>query len=720
MTGADLVSNINLKDLRSRLTADLAVVLILASGVLVWMLLIERPFPGTAFALLIFLMSLGSWTHAMVTTHPSLARRALVWGLTGILLAAILLLPTPWIPFLGVVVTLVGAFLLSRYWQAIPGLIVLLTLWLNETGARGYPMRELVATFLCTTAIIWLTVRTLYTALQWAWNMQQRADRLLESSRDDRGRLAAVLKSVNTANALLRRTQYELLVARKEADEARAVKERFAAHVSHELRTPLNLIIGFSEMMTLSPEVYGEVDWPPTLREDIGQIYLSSCHLLDMVDDVLELSRFEATGFTLSKRPTPLEPLLAGCVDIARDLFRGRPVQLKTEISDNLPVLVIDAVRIRQALLNLLTNAARFTEQGTVLVEALRSGSEVMICVHDTGTGIPANQVPHLFEEFYQVDRSFKKRREKAGGLGLAISKRFVEAHGGRIWAESEEGVGSTFAFALPIPAEHTALARLHSSRAIEPLTPITHPTILVIDPDPSVATLIERHLNSQEVIQVSEAQLAAEMIIVHHPKAVIWNVQPDIEADWNMVLGGIDGLASVPLIQCSLPSQAWMARYLDVDAFLVKPVTAERLRKELETFTQVEDVLVVDDNPGFCELVRRVLTSRDSNVRVRLAYDGAGCLYELHAQQPDLLFLDLIMPEIDGFQVLRSMAEEPELARVRVIVVTGTDYAEYALGQHTGRLVISNSSGLQPVKALRYLAAVTDFFDARYYDQQT
>jgi signal transduction histidine kinase len=239
---------------------------------------------------------------------------------------------------------------------------------------RPYPLPALTLALALAAVLAWLIVNTLYMALAWAWTMQKRADESLELARDHQGELARTLKALDNSNIILRRTQRELISARQQAEAARGMKEQFAANVSHELRTPLNLILGFSEIMSLSPEVYGSMQWPPTLKQDINQVYRSARHLLGLIDDVLDLSRFEIAGFTLNKTRVALTPLLADTVEMARDLFHDRPVRLESAIAGDLPAVEVDAIRIRQVLLNLLTNAARFTEAGRGERQRVRGG----------------------------------------------------------------------------------------------------------------------------------------------------------------------------------------------------------------------------------------------------------------------------------------------------------------------------------------------------------
>jgi signal transduction histidine kinase/CheY-like chemotaxis protein len=700
----------NLTELRSQLADRLAVALIGSGTVLIWLI---WPGLGSPFVAIVpvtaLLVGVGWSVRALVEKRPALGRHVLVWSLTTGLLVAMWVFPATWLPFLGLMLTFVGAMLVSGGGFVTAGVIAAPAIWLVHSDTRAYPLPELLIALASSVALAWLSVRTLYTALDWSWTMQQRADHLLEIARDRQGELGRALKSLDTSNTLLRRTQHELIAARRQSEEARLMKEQFAANISHELRTPLNLILGFSEIMYLSSEVYGDIDWTPTLRRDVYQIYRSSRHLLEMIDDILDLSRFEIVGFTLNKEPTPLEPLLEDTIGIVEDFFRARPVRLESDIAPDLPTLEIDRTRVRQVLLNLLNNAARFTEEGTVRLEAKRVNGEVVIAVSDTGPGIPADEQLHMFEEFYQVDRSLH-RRHGGTGLGLAISKRFVEAHDGRIWLESEEGVGSTFSFTLPIPGQYVPLSRLHVDRPVEHSWTETPSPILVVDPDPTVADLIRHHMEAYQVVQVESVDRLAEEVMLHHPQAVVWNAPPG-EHD------GHDGLilAPVPCIKCSLPSQAWVADDLAVAACLTKPITAKRLLREIERLDQVQDVLIIDDDRDFCQLVARMLEVSGQPFQVRRAYSGEDGLLALRAARPDLVLLDLVMPGLDGFQVLEEMRRGPELASVPVIVLTATTFTEDALAQHDGQIIIHRPGGLSPAEVLHCVQALVGVLEPKY-----
>jgi len=697
------------EDLRCQLAGRLALLLIGANGLAMLAFLPQEPFPLIAFGLLAMLFALGWIVRASVDKRPTLARHLLTWGLTTGLVAAMGMFSDPWLPFLGLLLTFVGAVLLLGGELATAGVIAVAAMWLTHSGARAYPLPGLLISLMLGVASTWLATRTLYTALQWAWNAQQRANRLLEETRDRRAELSRTVKSLDLANALLRRTQNELVWARKQADEARRMKEQFAANVSHELRTPLNLVVGFSEVMYLSPEVYGEMNWPPSLRRDVYQIYRSSRHLMEMIDDILDLSRFEIAEFTLNKEPSPLEPLLQGAAEIAQDLFRDRPVSLEVQIDTDLPTLEIDRTRIRQVVLNLLSNAQRFTEVGTVRLEAKRTDSEVVISVSDTGPGIPTDQLQKIFDEFYQVDRSLR-RNHKGAGLGLAISKRFVQAHEGRIWAESQEGKGATFFFTLPIPGQSPPVSHLYMERPVELTWPETRSSILVVERDPLIVAWIRRNIQEYDVVQVESVDRLDDLIRLYHPRVVVCNMPPGQRS-------GCDSLTflPVPFIECSLPSQAWVANELAVAACLTKPITAQQLLQEINRLGGIHDILIIDDDKGFRQLVERILEASGCALKVSYAYDGMEGLEAMRAQRPDLVLLDLIMPGVDGFQVLEEMRRQPELADVPVMVLTATSFAEDTLARHGSQVVVYRPDGLHPTEVLQCLRAVIGVLEPRY-----
>ncbi len=308
-----------------------------------------------------------------------------------------------------------------------------------------------------------LATSGLYEALDSAELSAQEASKRAEEARWHRAELHRTLKSLDLAWAQLQRANSELFYAREAADAALRFKSEFAAQISHELRTSLNLVLGFSETMAFSQDAYG-VRLPAPYLRDVMEIHRNSRHLLALIDDVLDLSKLEAGRMGLRREPVDLGSMLCEAADIARPLVERKGLELVLELPQTLPMLMLDRTRIRQVVLNLLSNAVRATAHGRIVVTARSDGSQVIVHVSDTGIGISAEDLVRVFEEFYQSDGAAGSTG--AAGLGLAVSKRIVMLHGGRMWAESEVGVGSTFSGtdgleASPLPVAHGALLRL-------------------------------------------------------------------------------------------------------------------------------------------------------------------------------------------------------------------------------------------------------------------
>lgn len=609
--------------------------------------------------------------------------------------------------FFPVVVVVSGLFVAPPAMFLVAGLAAGLYTWVMlQQGAPGLERQEIVypvVLIFATTFATWLVAQQARLALDWLQSSYTQASELLKQLRQERAILARTLRDLEHAYSQIEKMNAVLVEARSTADKARQMKEQFAANISHELRTPLNLILGFSEVMYLSSEVYGELEWPAALRQDIYQIYRNSRHLLEMIDDILDLSRFEMTGFTLNKEPTPLVGLLQETGEIARDLFRGQAVRLVLELDPELPTLELDRVRIRQVLLNLINNARRFTTEGSVTLAAVCTPANVQVTVRDTGQGIPLAEQEHIFDEFYQVDRSLA-RAHGGAGLGLAICKRFIEAHDGRIWVESREGEGSSFSFSLPLPAFP---AYIFSSAPLEEKA--RRAPLVVVDPDPGVAALVKRHLQDYEVISLASVFAIPQAVSQHHPRAVVVNVQPDSERPGPELLP-----EAVPLLECSLPSKTWLARNLAVAACLTKPVMAEQLLAAIEGVGQVGDILVIDDDRDFCQLIERMLAASGRPYTVRRGIGGERGLAQMRAQRPDLVLLDLVMPGFSGLQVLETMQQDPGLAGLAVVLLTGTLHEE-AAGYQRGQISVQRLGGFYPAEVLRSLKALIAALEPRY-----
>lgn len=276
-----------------------------------------------------------------------------------------------------------------------------------------------------------------------------RAERCEELLRQARADLAVALRERDQLHEEFYRQGLALEAARAAAEAAYHAKASVMATMSHELRTPLNIIIGFSTAMVEHPEIYEGAPLPPAFVADLREIRRSGEHLLGLINDILDLARVEAGRIELKRDALSLAPLLDEMLRTARGLLKDRPIGVRGEYHGTLPPVLADETRVRQVLLNLVSNACKFTSVGEVTLGAHADGSELTIWVRDTGIGIAAADQTRIFNYFEQVE-DFQLRPHPSSGLGLAISRWLVELHGGRIWLESELGKGSTFYFTLP------------------------------------------------------------------------------------------------------------------------------------------------------------------------------------------------------------------------------------------------------------------------------
>ena len=533
-----------------------------------------------------------------------------------------------------------------------------------------------IALVYLTAGAAWLGSRQIHAALGWMQSSYTQARDLLEELRDRRMSLARTNKALEEAYGRIERMNYALIEARGAAEEARRLKAEFAANVSHELRTPLNIILGFSETMANAPETYAGVTWSPALRGDVEQVYQSSRHLASLIDDILDLSALDAHRLGLIVEETDIASVIQEAVSVVGNLFRAKNLYLQVKAAPDLPRLRIDPVRIRQVLINLLTNASRFTRTGGVTITAQMVGWEVQVAVADTGVGIAPQDVPRVFEDFGQVDGS-PARRHEGSGLGVPLSKRLVELHGGRMWLESQPGQGTTFYFTLPVSAQVSPPWGAPPTRLPPPALGYRR-AVLVAEPDPVVLRTLRRHLSSCDVIEVADPRELGALVAQHQPVALVAGRQSGDEADlWQTRLAG--AAADLPVITVSLPTSVRAAQALGIEGVLIKPVTRDQLLAAIASLQHaVHQVLIVDDEPHLVELYSRMLQSAPERYHPLKALGGAEALARLRQQPVDLVLLDILMPQIDGLAVLKEMKADPALAATPVIVVSA-QYPEAA-----------------------------------------
>ena len=480
--------------------------------------------------------------------------------------------------------------------------------------------------------------------------------------------------SVALQNAMLYEEQKRTAERLRELDR---LKTQFIANMSHELRTPLNSIIGFSRVILKG------IDGPLTeaQRQDLTAIYNAGQHLLGLINDILDLSKIEAGRMELQFSEVDMREIIRGVMSTAVGLTRDKPIELRQEVPEDLPPVWADAQRARQVLLNLVSNAAKFTDQGFIAVRAWADESFVTIAVQDTGIGIPREKQEEIFQEFTQVE-SGTTRRYGGTGLGLAIARRLVELMGGRIWVESEVGKGSTFFFTLP---------RARPRLAGEPRR--GRPVILCIDDDPGVITLYRRYLEKHgfEVVGLTDPREALETARRLRPDAITLDIMMPQKDGWTVLqeLKADPQTRAIPVIICSILDERGQGFSLGAAEYLVKPFTEEEL---LEAIQRVDGrprplkVLVIDDSEGDRQLIRRVLENA-GGYHVLEAANGPEGVALARRERPDLVILDLMMPEMDGFAVVEALREDPSTRSLPILVLTAKALTEEDRRRLNGRI---------------------------------
>jgi len=485
--------------------------------------------------------------------------------------------------------------------------------------------------------------------------------RLFEEAEAARAELQQRAKALEEANVRL-----------KELDR---LKDQFLANMSHELRTPLNSIIGFSEV--LIDGLVGEMT--PDQKDCVNDIHFSGEHLLTLINDILDLSKIEAGRMTLAPAAVDLPLLLAEVQATVAPLLEKKSQTLEAEWDEGLPILIADFLRIKQVLLNLLSNANKFTlfEGRITLSCRLADPSTILFSVTDTGIGIKPEDQGLIFEEFRQADGSAS--REMSGtGLGLAISKRLIEMHGGHVWVESEYGRGSTFSFLLPLAGPPEVRPDLSRKTALLP----QNKTVLVVEDDRQFNNLLAFYLRQEGYTPVQHysgtgvLERASEL----RPALITLDIMLPDQDGWGVLsaLKSNPQTKDIPVLFISGVDDGELAFSLGAVDYLVKPIRRKDIRALLEKLVSLErparegKVLVVDDDSELVPLLREMLPSELYTLLAAL--DGKEGLALARSEHPDTILLDLMMPGMSGFELLEKLGADEETARIPVIILTAKD----------------------------------------------
>jgi signal transduction histidine kinase/DNA-binding response OmpR family regulator len=459
-------------------------------------------------------------------------------------------------------------------------------------------------------------------------------------------------------------------------------KSQFLANMSHELRTPMNAIIGVSEMLLEDARELGQAD----LVEPLERILRAGKHLLTLINDILDLSKIEAGKMDLHLEAFPIVSLVEDVAATIRPLAEKNGNRLTVECPLDIGTMRADPTRVRQALLNLTSNAAKFTQHGVISIVAARGRRDdvdwITVTVADTGIGMTPEQVGKLFQDFTQADAS-TTRRYGGTGLGLAISRRFCRLMGGDITVTSVSGRGSTFTMSLPAAVELVGAPEVRPARGPSGPPPAAGPapTVLVVDDDATVRDVMERFLAREgfAVVTAAGGMEALARARALHPAAITLDVMmPDLDG-WTVLaaLKGDPALAEIPVILVTILDERTRGFTLGATDYMVKPIDRERLLGLLRTLCARSGghLLLVEDDELTRAVVNQVL-ARDGWT-VREAPNGLVALERLAEAIPDVIVLDLMMPEMDGFEFLVELRSRPEGRDIPVLVVTAKDLTE-------------------------------------------
>lgn len=621
----------------------------------------------------------------------------LVWaaGLAALVTLAYSYYQKPEITLLLIFIPIMSEVMLGiKPTLVIEGILVLWAgLW-NRFGflpplPPNYNIVIIIAT-LASTALGWGISNNLITSIEAASLHYNEAVRRLEEARKHRAEISVLLKDVNNANYQLDRTNLMLAYARNEADKAREERDRFALAVSHELRSPLNFIIGFSDLMVNSPDTYDDLKtWPAGLYDDIKEIYKSSTHLMNLINDILDMGKMDANQFALFMEKTEIAAIANEVSEMVQPAVNSKSLKLILEVEADLPPVFVDRTRIRQVLLNLVTNSLRFTKKGSITIRAFRATDDILrVEVVDTGIGISKEDLPKVFKEFRQVGEG-SVRSGEGSGLGLSIGRRFIQMHHGEMGVESESGKGSTFYFTIPFHQIIDETAIIHNANEITMPEQTAHgaaektPLLLMLSHNAFSARTFARDITGFKVTILTDPGQLYQVVEQTYPRAVI--IDEPLMTDKQVVEFSKKPPFDLPIISFPLPASSKNPRAAlpdGVQQYLVKPVPRQLL---LDTVVNLDlkthSILVVDDDPTMARFVTQTLKAKESDeiklpddMEYQTAFDGQEALRILHAIPVGAVFLDLDLTDMNGLTLLNWMQQDDELRKIPVVIISASD----------------------------------------------
>lgn len=596
---------------------------------------------------------------------------------------------------------IVAVILLSPAWVALALIVNCLFLLAFAPPADFAMMLALSAMHLVSVGLL---KRYFVNQLRISQSFQDYAADQMNEARKSRAKLVLMSKQLQEYQERLRVINRKLEIAFEHAEESRQAKARFAANVSHELRTPINLIVGFSEVMTLAPEVYDQ-PLPASYRTDIHAVYRNARHLQHLINDVLDISQLEARHLAIVREKASLRDCVREASEMVAELIAKKGLDFQIHLPLDLPDVWFDPLRIRQILLNLLINAIRFTSEGGITIEVEIDEKEAVVSVVDTGVGLSKADIKRVFEEFYQAGGG-DAPGERGSGLGLTLSRELIRLHGGTMTVSSAglPGRGSRFSFSLPTTQK--LVAQMPTSNPLAKAVD-TEKRILALDADEAVTGFFARYLKSHQVRECNSEADALRALRQFAPDALLLACDQDYPRLLDQIRRFHRGL---PVVTMPMPSGRSAIRQRGVHDYLVKPVSRAHLNRALAPFgDELGSIMIIDDNRDIVRLFSQTLRSLDRDYDVRAAFAGAEGIKLMREQPPDLLMLDVLMPEMDGFGVIAAMQADAALRDVPIILVSAKGASESITPDIRGEITLRRESGYSPIELVTLVQALID-----------
>jgi signal transduction histidine kinase/CheY-like chemotaxis protein len=652
--------------------------------------------PVAAVRAVVFLELLGLAVLYLGVRQFLLARIVMIVGS-----ATCILLLTGEVPTAVFLFTPMAMFMFSVFRMRV-ALLVLSAVSILILSSLQHPAMPLIT--LWTTVLVGgVVIHNLKASVEMLAQSQATSRGHINALRERRAELVAVVKILNETQERLKRKSAQLQQVYQVAEEARRLKAQFAANVSHELRTPINLIVGFSEMIYLSPEAYNEA-LPPVYRADVRAIYRNARHLQELINDILDMSQLEAAHLVIVKEQSDLQTVIEEAVEITSSLVTTKGLEYHLDIPHPLPEIRLDRTRMRQVLINLVANAVRFTSTGSITITAHQQFESVNIAVIDTGIGIPKESINKVFDEFYQVQHS-EAHEAKGIGLGLALSRKLIQQHGGDLWVESKgvSGCGSTFTFSLPLD-EEGAYVRGREVGLQTVLNDVKKHVVLW-EEDIMIAHLFRGYAQHADIHWCKSFDQVKRALRQTYSVAVLVHGERDTHA-LETYLASIN--RNVAIIRCPMPSGKRSMLQHDVADYLVKPVSYQVLTETLEKLeTQIKHVLIIDDERDIQRMFTRMLYATGRQLTIAQANNGREGLEMMQTCRPDVVILDILMPELDGLGVIKMMKSDPTLKQIPIIVISARGTNEAILPHTFGEITMYCRTGYRPIELVNYVDAL-------------